>query len=145
MKKKLFHSGTDLLITLTRFLLVLLFVYTGTSKLIGQEKFLRVLMKSPWLSYVAMPIAYLLPAVEIVIAVLLVISKTIYTGLLLALLLLILFTGYLILMLLFSPQVPCACGGVIAALGWRAHILFNLFFIALSTFAILKYRYQEES
>jgi hypothetical protein len=46
------------------------------------------------------------------------------------------FTLYLGYMLLFTPNRPCVCGGVIKTMSWDQHIVFNCFFILLSLIAI---------
>lgn len=138
MHNKAIHNGADHLIAITRFLLIVLFVYTATSKLIAHQQFQGVLSKSPWLNSVAPVISYLLPVTELVIAVLLVIPVTVYTGLYMALFLLIFLTIYLLLMVAFAPTLPCACGGVIGSLGWKSHIFFNLFFTCITIIAIWK-------
>jgi uncharacterized membrane protein YphA (DoxX/SURF4 family) len=140
MKKTMHINGSVVLVTITQFLLVLLFVYTGISKWIAHDKFKGVLSKSPWVNNWAAVIAYLLPAIEILIAILLVIPTTIEVGLKLALVLLVLLTCYLGAMLVFAPQLPCACGGVIESLGWKSHILFNLVFVGLTMAAIRYYQ-----
>jgi putative oxidoreductase len=48
------------------------------------------------------------------------------------------FTGYVILVLInFFGRVPCSCGGVIQVLGWKTHMVFNLFFLLLTGLGIL--------
>jgi len=126
-------------VPVTQFLLVFLLAYTGVSKWLGYEKFKGVLSQSPWINTWAPAIAFLLPVIELVIAVLLVIPATAYLGLLASLAILFVFTCYLILMILFAPHMPCACGGVIESLGWRSHILFNLFFLGMSFAAVYYY------
>src|SRR5690606_41617749 len=53
-------------------------------------------------------------------------------GLYASFILIALFTGYLTYMIVFTPDLPCSCGGVLAALSWKQHIFFNLLFILLS-------------
>jgi hypothetical protein len=58
-------------------------------------------------------------------------------GFYLSALLLIIFTGYIALVLLnYFGRVPCSCGGVIRTLGWGLHLIFNVFFLLLSFLGI---------
>jgi len=114
-------------------LLIMLWLYAAVIKLLEYDKFIMQLGQSSLLGPVAGFTAIAVPLIEIVIAVLLVRNKTLTTGLYASAALLIVFTLYLTGMLLFSPKVPCACGGIIgSALSWRSHIVFNLFFVGLS-------------
>lgn len=82
-------------------------------------------------------LAYALPVAEIIVVILLVVNTTRLLGLYLSLLLLTLFTGYILAVLLdFFGQIPCSCGGIIELLGWKEHLLFNIFFLLISIAAI---------
>lgn len=113
-------------------LLILLFVYAAVSKLADYERFIIQLSKSPFITSFSNLIAWSLPTIEILIALLLAIKKTRLTGLYASFFLMCLFTAYLIIMLNFSYYVPCSCGGVLQRLSWDQHIVFNSFFIAIS-------------
>jgi uncharacterized membrane protein YphA (DoxX/SURF4 family) len=121
-------------------LLLLLFLYTSLSKLADYETFRNVLRASPLLQPVAGQIAWLLPVSELVIAMLLFIPRLRLKGLYAAFILISLFTLYLIYMIVFTPNLPCNCGGVLKMLNWPQHIFFNLFFILLSLVGILLYK-----
>jgi uncharacterized membrane protein YphA (DoxX/SURF4 family) len=118
-----------LLIDAISALLLILFLYTGISKLMDYDKFHAVLSSSPLLSPASSILAWLLPLAEIIIALLLFFLRT-------SLFLLLALTGYLIFMIVYSPKLPCSCGGVLNKMGWKQHILFNLFFIALNLIAV---------
>lgn len=82
-------------------------------------------------------LAYTLPALEMITVVLLVIHTTRLLGLYLSLLLMTLFTGYVLAVLLgLFGRIPCSCGGVIELLGWKEHLVFNIFFLVISILAI---------
>jgi hypothetical protein len=112
-------------------LVLCLFLYTAVSKINGFENFKGVLRISPLVGNKNVIAAYGIVLSEIVVSVLLFIATTRRAGLIAALALLIVFTFYIGYMLAFAPQLPCACGGVISSLGWKQHLLFNLFFIAI--------------
>lgn len=118
-------------------LLILLLLYTALSKLSDHETFLFVLKKSPLLYPFAGFIAIALPIAELLVALLLFIPRTRSTGLWASFFLITLFTVYLIYMVAISPDLPCSCGGAVGSLSWRQHIVFNLFFIAISLCGML--------
>lgn len=117
-------------------LFVLLFVYTALSKWLSLESFRAVIAQSPLVGRYPGVIAWLLPAVELWVAGLLLFNGSRRLGLYASLALMILFTGYILFMLLVAPQLPCSCGGVLQVLSWRAHIFFNLCWILLALSAI---------
>jgi putative oxidoreductase len=118
-------------------MLVLLFVYAATSKLMSIGEFRIQLHRQPFPPGVSDALLYLLPASEIVAAILLLFMRTSFAGLQLSLALLILFTGYVTLVLLhFWSKVPCACGGILNHMTWRTHLVFNCCFIAINIIAI---------
>ena len=119
-------------IELIVFLLILLFVYAATSKLWEYNNFKIQLGNSPYLKSVAGIIVWLVPAMELVTALMLTLKRTRFYGLLTSLFLLIVFTGYIAGMLLSGSPLPCSCGGVISELSWKEHLVFNLFFVTIS-------------
>jgi hypothetical protein len=121
-------------------LLLLLFLYTSLSKLADHETFKNVLSASPLLKPVAGMVAWLLPVTELGIVVLLFVPFLRIKGFYASFILISLFTLYLIYMIIFTPHLPCSCGGVIKLLTWPQHILFNLFFILLSLTGILLHK-----
>jgi hypothetical protein len=52
----------------------------------------------------------------------------------------LLFTGYVYTILQFADHIPCSCGGLISALSWSQHLLFNTVITILTLVAILFYR-----
>jgi hypothetical protein len=114
-------------------LLILLFVYTALNKLLQKEVFIAAMEQSVWLRPYAKSLALILPLTELLIAGLLLIPSFKKKGFWLSFGFLAIVTVYLGWMLLFSPELPCNCGGVLEELSWRQHIVFNLFFIGLST------------
>jgi len=126
--------------TITEFIalfFVILFLYTGISKLMDYLVFKEQIALSPLLAPVANWIAILLPAVEILVAIVLFIPLTRLKGLYASGILMVLFTGYIIYILNFNPQLPCTCGGVLEALTWPQHLVFNVVCIALAITGIV--------
>ncbi len=118
-------------------LLILLFVYAASSKLIDYNAFKVQLKNSLWLMPFATIIVWLVPAIELLISFILTIKVIRLYGLYASLLILSVFTIYISGMLLSGKHLPCSCGGVIQQLSWRQHLLFNLFFIILSIAGIV--------
>src|SRR6202008_2632470 len=107
--------------------LILLFAYTSISKFLAYKKFYLVLNKSPLIQNGAGVIAWLLPAAELLIVLLLIVPRYRMTGLKISLGALLLFTSYLFYMILFAAHFPCNCGGVFSSISWKQHLFFNLF------------------
>jgi putative oxidoreductase len=113
-------------------LFILVFIYTGISKLLSMEAFVKVLRQSVLLSRFAVVVGWLLPVSELFVAGLLVFPAMRRIGLWLSLLLMVLFTAYIGWMLLYEPRLPCSCGGIIKYMSWKQHLVFNTALIALA-------------
>jgi len=118
-------------------LLILLFVYAASSKLIHYNNFKVQLKNSLWLRPFVSIIAWLVPAIELLISFILTVKVTRIYGLHASLVILSVFTIYISVMLISGKHLPCSCGGVIQQLSWWQHLLFNLVFIFLSLVGIV--------
>lgn len=112
-------------------LLILLWSYTGLSKLIDNatfEKQVTTLLSANHPGLISIGI----PLLEVMTAFSLVWHRIRIMGLYLSLLLMAAFTAYVALVIAgyFGPA-PCSCGGIISALGWRPHLLVNITFLCL--------------
>jgi uncharacterized membrane protein YphA (DoxX/SURF4 family) len=123
---------------------VILFLYTGIAKLMDYSVFKEQLADSPILGSVAKPVALLLPWLEFVIVVLLIIPRWRLKGLYSCLVLMILFTAYIITLFSISKEMPCSCGGIIELLSWKQHLVFNSAFILLNLWGIILLRRQKK-
>jgi hypothetical protein len=117
-------------------LLIFLFAYTGSSKLLDSKGFAAVLSKIPLIGRGAGIVAILLPLAELLIVLLLLFERTRLVGLYASLVLLSIFTVYLVYMVLAVPKLPCSCGGVISTMSWKQHIVFNAVFIGLTVIGV---------
>ena len=143
-------------------LLIFLFAYTAFSKLnlfsysapFSWEKFKFIdlaafqgaMFKSPVLRPYVTGLSYLIPFSELALCLLLLFNQTKKAGYYFSLLLLSLFTFYIIYILRAYPgHLPCVCGGVISLLSWPQHLLFNAFFILVTTRALYLSRKQHLS
>ena len=118
-------------------LLILLFVYTALSKLDNYSFFQAQLNLYPFIGLFGGTLTWAIPAMELLIAILLLLPAYRTKGLMAALILLIAFTVYLLLMILYTPDIPCSCGGVIQSLTWTQHVFFNCVFIMVTFIAVL--------
>ncbi|WPU95648.1 hypothetical protein SNE25_08965 [Mucilaginibacter sabulilitoris] len=127
-------------------LLVLLFLYTGFSKILDFKDFeisMRFQHMPGWLTA---PMTYLLPGSEILVAALMVIDRTRVTGLFAFLAMMTVFTLYVgAAWLHLFPKAPCACGGVIKSLGWGLHSVLNLAYVFLAWMCLRYYRAPKHS
>jgi hypothetical protein len=111
----------------------LLFLYTSASKLLAFNIYLEDLNRSPELAPFSGLLSILIPGLELIIAGLLLFKNTRLIGFAGATALMMLFTGYVAYVLVILPEGhrPCTCGGIIRALSWRDHFVFNIIFTVL--------------
>lgn len=131
------HTVQIIITNFLAMLFIFLFSYAALSKLISYSVFKDQLTQVPLLFQAAAFLAWGIPVVELLVVVLLLWPSLRRYGILSFLGLMLVFTGYLVYTLYFSPYTPCSCGGIISGMGWRSHILFNLLFIGLAVLAIL--------
>lgn len=126
-----------LIIDIVVLLLVILFLYTAVSKFVDFDSFARDLNSQPFPNSLTPILKWILPILEIGIAITLFFERTRMIGLYCSFMLMSLFTLYtaLVLFKLFD-DVPCSCGGVITHLSWTQHLIFNLFFVIIISIAI---------
>ncbi|SEO56064.1 MauE/DoxX family redox-associated membrane protein [Niastella yeongjuensis] len=139
LQKRLVTSwlNKSLIIELICSLLIILFIYSSLSKLSAYDRFSVQLSKSPFITSYYQLVAWSIPTIEIVIAVLLAFKRTRLVALYASFFLMSLFTAYLVIMLNFSYYIPCSCGGVLEYMSWEQHIVFNAFFIVIAGAGVL--------
>lgn len=118
-------------------LFAVLFVYAGTSKLLTYDEFQTQIAQSPLISNHGWWISWSIPSIEIIIAALLFVPRfqlVAYYG---AFFMMFAFTLYIGLMLAFTPDLPCSCGGILSSMGWKGHLVFNISFTVLAVIGIL--------
>lgn len=113
-----------------------MFLYTAFSKWSDYTMTREQMALMPLMTPIAHIVVWLLPATEIAIALLIFFDQTRKKGLVLATILMILFTIYIINMMLFYSHLPCSCGGFLTELSWPGHLAFNSTFILLGILAI---------
>jgi putative oxidoreductase len=125
-------------------LFIFLFIYTGINKFLVLRELKIALKDYPLIGSMSDIIAWVLPASELIISILLFVPYTRLFGLYSSLLLMILFTLYLSYMLIFTQERPCTCGGMLQKLSWPQHFIFNIFFITLAAISIKLYKKQQK-
>ena len=118
-------------------LLIFLFTYAAISKMLDFARFKYQLSQSPFITSISWLVAWAIPLAEIAISILLIIKSTRIAGLYFSLFLMLLFTGYIFIMLNYSSYLPCSCGGVLSNMSWKQHFVFNLGFTGLSLLGIM--------
>lgn len=116
---------------------IFLFVYTALSKFLELNRFEAVLGTSPLIGDKKAIVAWSLPSIELIVALLLLFPKTQPIGLLFSFFLMTIFTLYVIYMILSIPNLVCSCGGIISSLTWKQHLLLNVFFMMLALAGML--------
>ncbi|WP_296151164.1 MauE/DoxX family redox-associated membrane protein [uncultured Flavobacterium sp.] len=116
---------------------IMLFIYAAANKLLAFDSFQVQLAQSPLLSAFAGWISWLVPALEIMIALGLMAKKCRPVFLFLSFTLMAMFSVYIAIMLYCSPFVPCSCGGILEKLGWEEHLAFNVLFVLLGIMGFL--------
>lgn len=129
-----------IIVDIISYLFVALFMYTAASKIMTFGQFQSGLAYFPYISKFNTIIAWLVPSVEILISILLIVPSTRKKALYASLALMIIFTVYLIVMVLSGSKLPCSCGGVISKLHWKEHIWFNLIFVILAFIGLKLYK-----
>ena len=125
-------QNSEIINSASKFLLALLFVYTGCSKLLGHELFVNQLSQMEFVKNFAPLISFVLPVLEIAAALFIAFESPENLGLWISSLLMTFFTIYVGGMLILKSSLPCTCGGVLASMSWRQHLYFNIFFTLVS-------------
>ncbi len=111
-------------------MLILLFVYTVLSKIADLNFFQYQLDNQVFSSTVSNMLFYLLPLSLVIAIILLYIERYRKIGFIYSIGLLSIFTLYILLIIRgYFDHIPCICGGVITTISWKAHFVFNLFFL----------------
>lgn len=127
------------ILNLAPILLIILFSYSAIVKGYDINLFQGQMIQSPLLPLSLIKIlSYTIPLFELVVVALLIFDKTREIGFHLSYFIMLLFTLYLVtLVMFFGHNIPCACGGILGNMGYTTHIIFNIFFTLLPLLAII--------
>ena len=121
---------------------ILLFCYAGISKLFDFKNFQIQISESALLNRFSDFLPYIIVVVEFFIVGLLCYRKTRNIGLIGSLVLMLVFTGYIALIINTSDNLPCSCGGILEKMSWHQHLYFNIGCFVLSVIGLgLNLRY----
>ena len=135
---QIMEKGSNKLLKYATGLIALLWFYAAINKLLDFQSFIQAMHKQPLIRSLQVLLIYGLPPAEMLTGILLIVRKTILSGLCISAILLVVFTVYTGLILLrFFHRVPCACGGLIGHMGWSFHLWFNIAFLALTLISIM--------
>ena len=130
-----------LFINVVCFLFITMFVYAAVSKWLIFNVFVSQINRQPFNDKYTPLLVWGIPLSEVAVALLMVFDRTRLLGLKIGTAMMILFTGYIILIKLhFFGKIPCACGGAITEFTWTQHLFFNLFFVISGVWALLLVR-----
>lgn len=119
------------------FLLILLWIYTGLDKILRYGESRKAFHNQTFPAELAEALSYLVPGVELQLALLLLFSVTRRWGYLGSLLLLTVFITYVGLIWVGAfPRVPCNCAGLIDSMGWAEHFWMNVGLIGLAVWGM---------
>lgn len=120
-------------------LIVSLFTYSAFVKIIGFQAFSIRFSRIPVIYNTnTWYLSYAIVALEVLIPILILTPSTRKYGLRIVTSVLIIFTMFLVSKEIDSSTEPCMCGGILESLSLRQHIVFNLFFIAISIVMLFK-------
>lgn len=114
-----------------------LFTYAALSKLSSYETSRKEMLNQIFPYNMAITLSWLVPLIELIIAVMLVFPELRKISFLSSLCLLCAFTIYIIFSMsgVFG-RIPCSCGGILGQMGFGTHLIFNLFFIGVAAVGI---------
>ncbi len=119
-------------------ILLILWLYAPLSKLADYEETRRQMLNQVFPAWMAEILAWLVPVTELALVPAMLFKPVQLPGLKASLVLLIAFSIYIALAMSGAfGRIPCSCGGIIRDMGYWTHLLFNLFFAALSAIAIV--------
>jgi uncharacterized membrane protein YphA (DoxX/SURF4 family) len=117
--------------------LIFIWSYTGIEKIIRFKESRKAFLNQPMPNEIEEVLAYVVPGVELLLALLLLFSVTRWWGYLGSMLLLTVFTTYVGLIWVGAfPRVPCNCAGILESLGWAEHFILNMICIGLGVWGL---------
>lgn len=126
--------------------LIILFCYTAVAKLMDLAEFERQLENQVLPVQAKGLLLWLIPLSELLLCFLLAMPGTRAAGFYGSALLMTLFTGYTGLVVTgYFERTPCSCGGVLRSMNFEAHLVFNLFFLALSLWGITMFHFKNKA
>lgn len=126
-----------LLVEITILLLIIIFFYTGFSKLIHHRDFIYSIGWWKPLRSIAVFISFFIPGVQLLMAVLFFFERFRKIALTGSACLMLLFVTYIVFMKVHESNLPCSCGGIIASLTWNEQLVINICLLLLCIISLL--------
>lgn len=123
----------EYVISIIILLLVVMWVFASFSKFLDFDTFQRQLRGGYITSSAGTLLAYFLPIVQLVIAVLLLTKRWQFIGMSLSLILLIAYTLYIIYILIWAPTIPCSCISIFRGVTWYDQLKINTLLLLINT------------
>lgn len=132
---------TEIVINISRILLIALWGYTASMKLGNMERNLDSMHKQFFPAYIGDILAYLIPIVALITVVFLL--YRIKVGLWLSIGLLASFIAFIITAFAdIFPGQTCACAGIFPTLGYVFHLGFNIIMLGIAVTSLILYKKQ---
>ena len=128
MKQRIFIEATSVLF-------IIVFLYTGLSKLQAHLTFIYTIGWWAPLKPLAPLISYAVPAALIGIAILMLFDRFKLLAMTGAMSMMLIFIGYISFMKIHETNLPCSCGGIIAILTWNQQLMVNIVLLMMSVFS----------
>lgn len=130
------------IISIAVFSLLLLWAYAAASKLLDMDASRAEMLNQVFPKSLALALTWIVPLTELLIIGLLAGAGTRLFGLLFSVILLALFTIYILLVISNAfGFIPCSCAGINKHLDWNAQLIFNAVMLLLAV-AGLKYEWK---
>lgn len=134
----------NLIISIICVLLIALWSYAAISKILEFTTFGSQLRRQPLPVWSIPWLQWGLPVIEMGIALLINFQRTRLTGFIISSGMMTLFTFYVLFALTGAfGNIPCSCAGLISALRWKGHLVFNTMFTIISFAGIFLIRQKE--
>jgi len=121
---------------------MVLWIPVAIDKIVDFSSFRSGIRRQPFSDDLGFVLVYSLPILEGLTVIALIMNRFRRMGLILSIVLMTIFTGYIIVAMLGAWQeLPCGCGSVISGMSWMQHLIFNLFFLFVSIIGFFLHRY----
>lgn len=139
MKHLVMKKYREQFIILLTVVFILFWLYASGSKLYDFNAFKSEMNNQIFSRHISNILAFILPAIEIIIALLLVYSTTRLLGMILSFFLMMGFTIYVGLALLHVyDKMPCNCAGLLGQnASWGSNLMLNLFITAVAAIGLM--------
>jgi len=123
----------NILVETTCAFMILLLAYAAVSKLLDHENFTAQIALGVSSTFISKVLSFAIPITELLVVLLLAVKDSRLYGVYVFLILMVAFTIYIIMMLTSGDALPCSCGGIISAMSWKQHLVFNITCIVIAS------------